>query len=93
MDSWILGAIIFVWLAYAAHVIWAADDANLYSRNQMLFQSALAITIPLFGAVAVHIMLLSNTAVPPRADSNHAAQSDQVGMSDTAHYPHSSGEQ
>ena len=92
MESWILGAIVIAWWAYAGYVIWKAEKVNLYTRNQLVFQVALATTIPLLGAVAVHLMLLSNTAVPPRPDSNHAKQNDQVGMSDTAHYPHSAGD-
>ena len=89
MESWILGAFIFAWQAYAAYVIWAADRSGQYTRSQMTLQLALAITIPLLGAAAVHLMLLSNTATAPPSEGNHAAQRDHLAADVTGNLPHS----
>ena len=89
VESWILGALIFAWQAYAAYVVWAVQRSGQYTRRQMLAQLVLATTIPLLGAAAVHLMLLSNTATAPPSDDNHAAQKDRLAPDHTGNLPHS----
>ena len=88
-ELWIFGLAIVAWFSYAGYVLWRADRSGQYTKNQLVAQMVLATTIPFLGPAIVHLVLLVNSPNPPHPNNRHDAQDDQIGMSDTGHYPHS----
>jgi hypothetical protein len=83
MEFWILLTIAVVWHAYAIYVIWCADRSGHYTRTQLALQIGVVFMIPLLGALAVHLLLITE-GTPVAKDKNLAAQEDQIGMNPSA---------
>jgi Tfp pilus assembly protein PilN len=79
MEFWILLTMAFVWQAYAFYVIWRAERSGSYTKTQLALQLCIATMIPLLGAFAIHLLLLTEGKTES-SDKNHALQEDQIGM-------------
>jgi hypothetical protein len=91
-ERWIIGLAIVAWFSYAGYVVWRAGRSGQYTKNQLVAQVVLAITIPFLGPALVHLVLLVNPPNPAHSDKRHDAHDDKIGIGDTGHYPHSSNE-
>jgi hypothetical protein len=64
-------SIALVWFAYAYYVSRLIRNSGQYERQQLLFQTALAILLPIVGALLVHFMFLATQSKEPKPDRHH----------------------
>ncbi len=84
-----LGLFTLIWLAYAAFVIRQVRASRLYDKKQFQNQMGLALLLPLFGAVIVHLMLQASRTADKQPDKRHDAHRDHIGPDVTGNLPHS----
>jgi hypothetical protein len=53
---WLLAAFVAAWLCYAAYVIRLIAKLGKYERSQLIAQSTIALTIPVLGAMIIHVV-------------------------------------
>jgi hypothetical protein len=65
---------VFCLVAYTVYVLYLLRGATEYTGQQRVFQAAIVVLLPLFGAIICHVVLRAQRRNSPQADAKFVRQ-------------------